>query len=156
MGETFAGNGITVSVCVTCGGFPAPGIPAAQFTVTAPGVVFCPSVDSNIADTPTNAGGCAVFSGTLCGGGCSPFLDVSLAGVFVARVPVGINSTDTGLASPGFVDAADLATLAAALGNPARYSMCLDYNESGGPTIDAGDLAYFATALGARCGLVCP
>ena len=83
-------------------------------------------------------------------------LDIYSAGTLLCTVPVGINSTDTGLASPGFVDAGDLAAFAGVLGIAARYNVCFDYNESGPPTINAGDLAYFAAALGAACGAVCP
>jgi hypothetical protein len=156
VGETFAGNGLVVTVCIDCSGAPLVGLPPAAITVSAPGVVFCPGPLSNTADTPTDAGGCAVFAGTLCGGGCAPVLDVFVAGTYAGTVPVGINSPDTGVASPGFVDASDLAAFALRLGNPLMYSICADYNETGPPTIDAGDLAYFATALGAACGAVCP
>jgi hypothetical protein len=154
-GETFLGNGVPITVCITCGGAPLVGLPASLITVSAPGVVFCPVPDANSADTPTDPLGCASFTGTICGGGCAPFLDVFVAGTWVGAVPVGINSTDTGVASPGFVDAGDLARLASVLGAPAAYTLCMDFNEDG--VIDAGDLAYFAGALGAaRCGAFCP
>jgi hypothetical protein len=154
-GDTFASDGLVITVCITCSGVPLVGLPAAAITVAAPGVVFCPG-GSNIADTPTDAAGCATFTGALCGGGCAPMLDIFSAGTYLCTVPVGINSPDNGMASPLFVDAGDLGAFAAVLGNPATYTPCFDFNESGPPTIDASDLAFFASMLGNACGAVCP
>jgi len=39
--------------------------------------------------------------------------------------------------------------LATKLGNPAAWNICSDFNESG--TIDAGDVAFLASMLGAAC-----
>lgn len=153
--ETFAGAGVPIDICITCSGVPLAGIPAADIMVAAPGVTFCAVPLANTADTGTDPAGCASFVGTLCGGGCAPALDVFVAGFFVASVAVAINSPDTGISSPGFVDAGDLARFAAALGVPAAYTLCMDYNEDG--AIDSGDLAYFAGALGRACGpFACP
>ena len=70
------------------------------------------------------------------------------AGTFLGSVPIMVKSVDAGVASPGFVDAGDLAGLAARLG-PAPFDACYDYNDSG--AIDAGDLAFMAGFLGTRC-----
>jgi hypothetical protein len=152
--ETLAGIGSVITVCITCGGVPLVGLPAAAVTVNAPGLVFCPG--SNIADAPTDAAGCTTFSGALCGGGCAPMLDVFAAGTLLGAAPVAINSPDTGIGSPLFVDASDLAAFAFRLGLPAMYSPCFDYNESGPPVINAADLAYFAANLGRSCTGSCP
>src|SRR5262245_46105186 len=73
-GETFAAAGTPITVCITCGGAPLVGLPAADIQVMAPGLVIDPG--SNIADGPTGLGGCTTFTGTIAGGGCSPVLDV--------------------------------------------------------------------------------
>ena len=143
--ESFAGEGLIVEVCITCDGAPLPGVPAPLITVGGPGLVFCPF--GNIADGPTDAFGCTFFTGPLEGGGCAPALDVFVAGLYIATVPIAINSPDTGTASPLFVDASDLARLAPALG--AAGLPCLDWDEDG--FIAAGDIAYMAALLGADC-----
>ena len=68
----------------------------------------------------------------------------------MGTLPIKINSTDSGQASPCYTDAGDHAALARKLGNPAEWDLRFDYNESGVP-VDAGDLAYIASALGAAC-----
>lgn len=154
-GETFVGTGLGLTVCITCGGVPLVGVPAGAITVDAPGLLWCPG--GNTADTGTNAAGCATFTGTLCGSGCAPALNVFVGGALVAAgVPIAVNSPDLPPTSPGFVDAGDLAGLAIRLGNPALFAPCWDFNESGPPTIDAADLAFFATTLGASCQAICP
>jgi hypothetical protein len=65
--------------------------------------------------------------------------------------PVRTNSPDHVPASPCHVDAGDISALASRLGNADRYSICFDYNETGPPTINAGDLSFFAHVLGAAC-----
>jgi hypothetical protein len=101
------------------------------------------------ADSQTDASGCTSFSGTILGGGCVNSLSVYAQGVFLATIPVRINSPDHVPASPCFVDASDMSGLAGHLGNPGAYSICFDYNEDG--IIDASEIAYFAYALHAQC-----
>lgn len=155
LGQTFAGQGTPITVCLTCNGAPLGGLPASAVTVSAPGLVFC-GPGGHDADGPTNAVGCTTFTKSLCGGGCSPFLDVFAAGTYLATVPIFVKSPDTGVSSPGFVDAADVANFASVFGSIALFDPCYDFNHTGGPTIDAADLAYFASVLGSACGAVCP
>jgi hypothetical protein len=157
-GETFAATGISISVYLkNCAGEPLVGIPTQEIVLFNSALCICPG--GNISDAGTDANGCATFTGTISGGGCTldPVsgagggLDVFADGVFVCTIDVDINSPDTGLASPCFTDASDLGDFASRLGVGANYSICSDYNESGPPTIDASDLGFFASALGASC-----
>lgn len=125
------------------------GIPRTEIVLFNSELYIC--ANGNIADAATDINGCARFTGSLAAGGCVSSLDVHVDGVFICEIPVKINSPDHVPASPGYVDASDVAGLAAVLGNPRRYTICKDYNESGPPTIDAGDVVYFATVLGAHC-----
>ena len=103
----------------------------------------------------------ATFSGTLKASGCVTRVDVYAEGTYIDTVrgpgpdlvSVKLNSTDAASQgiSPCFTDSADLAGFAARIGKPAQYSICWDYNESGGPTIDSADLAFFASVIGAAC-----
>jgi hypothetical protein len=154
-GETFAAAGTPITVCITCAGAPLVGLPAAEIQVSAPGLFIDPG--SNIADGPTGLAGCTTFTGTIAGGGCSPFLEVwwEAGGVvpvtLLGVLPIMIKSPDAAPVSPCFVDAGDLAAFAAVFASPATYSPCFDFDDSGPPTIDAGDLAYFASVLGTAC-----
>jgi len=99
--------------------------------------------------SPTDADGWTEFHGTLRGGGCADRLMLFVGGIAAQWIPIGFNSPDTALASPGAVDAGDLSALAARLGIPANYSICSDFNEDG--AVDAADLSAFAAVLGSAC-----
>lgn len=66
---------------------------------------------------------------------------------------VKINSPDAAQqgTSPCYTDSSDLAAFAQRIGRPSLYSICFDYNETGGPTIDASDLSMFASYIQAAC-----
>lgn len=153
-GETFAGTGITIEVCLrNCLGMPLVGVPRQEIVLYHPALCICPG--GNIADAATDINGCTSFSGTIAGGGCIPSgsgLDVFADGVWLCELPVKVNSADAVPASPCFVDASDIAALATVLGKQvgqAGYTICRDLNESG--RIDAGDVAYLASQLGDDC-----
>jgi hypothetical protein len=148
-GETFASAGITITVTLrNSQGQPEIGEPAQSVVLYNPALCLCPG--GNIADAPTDAQGQTTITGTVGGGGCASFLRVFAQGVPIGLpLAIGINSTDTRLASPCFVDAGDLADLATKVGVPSSYTICSDFNEDG--VIDAGDIAYFAAHLGAAC-----
>ena len=149
-GETFAGTGISITVILRYAtGTPAAGIPREAIQIYNPNLCICPG--GSIADAPTDITGTTTFSGTIAGGGCAEMHSIYVEGLFIGTIPVKINSTDAVSASPCFTDGADLSALAARLGRPEAWSICFDYNESGPPTIDAGDLAFFASTLGAAC-----
>jgi hypothetical protein len=149
-GETLAGTGITCRVYLkNCNGAPLVGVPAQEILLYNAGLCICPG--GNIADAATDINGCAQFTGTIRGGGCVEDLTIYADGQVICNTGIKTNSPDHLPASPCFVDAADIAGLASALGNPVNYTICKDYNESGPPTIDAGDLAFFASLLGAIC-----
>lgn len=153
-GQTLVGRGLTIGVCVTCGGAPLVGAPAAAFTLSGAGVYTC--TPAPIADGPTDAAGCTTFTGTIFGGGCSPSLDVIAGATLVGTVVVAVRSPDAPGVSPGFVDAGDLsyfaASLPSAIGSP-TFNPCVDFNVDG--FVDASDLASFASALG-LLGTACP
>jgi len=155
-GTTFAGINAMIDVCITCNGVPLANLPADQVRITHPGLVFC--TDGNIASGPTNASGCTSFTGALRGGGCTYGQDVFVeVGAFIAAIPITVNSPDLGSASPLFVDAADIAAFAGALGVPAAVApptaWCFDFAPAppGSPPVDSSDLAYFAARLGMAC-----
>ena len=158
-GETFTQFGITIRVFLkNCQGQPLVGVPAQQINLFNANLCICPG--GAISDAGTDANGMATFSGTIKAGGCVTSVDVYADGVFIGTlrgpspglVTVKINSTDTLTASgPCFTDSSDLAVFASRIAKPAFYTICLDYNESGGPTIDSSDLAFMASVLGAAC-----
>jgi hypothetical protein len=149
-GETFAATGITITVYLkNCSGAPLVGVPRQEVVIYNSGLCICPG--GNVADAATDVNGSTTFSGSIAGGGCVENLQIYADGILICTIPVKTNSPDHVPASPCAVDASDLSSLATRLGNPAAYDICYDYNESGGPTIDASDLAFFATFLGAGC-----
>ena len=139
-----------------CSGAPLVGVPAEEILIQSSNLCICPG--GNQADAATDAEGCARFTGQLNAGGCSPSLEVWVGGVFVCELrdatgrTVKVNSPDYGHVgtSPCFVDASDLALLALQLGRPAAGRICFDLQESGG-NIDASDLSWWASSLGAAC-----
>ena len=154
LGETFAnasgqGNAsldIDIRVYLkNCNGDSLVGVPTQEIVLFNSGLCICPG--GNSSDAGTDLNGCATFTGSIAGGGCVQGLDVFADGVPIASIPVNINSTDTGLASPCFTDSGDLAAFAGKLGG--THDICFDYNETG--AIDSGDLAFFAGVLGAAC-----
>lgn len=160
-GETFAEMGIAIRVCLkdACGR-PLVGVPAQQITLYNSALCLCPG--GNIADAPTDVNGCTTFSGTIRGGGCAYSLDVFVGGTFICTLrdaggrTVKVNSPDIGPPYSGacFVDAADVSALGQRLGRvtgPFPYHICFDYNESGPPTINASDVAFFAHLVSAGC-----
>jgi hypothetical protein len=153
-GETFEDMGITLRLRLICGllgqppGTPIVGMPANEIVLFSSSLCFCAP---KTADHDTDADGWTQISGTIAGGGCAQGLEIYVDGIFAGSVPININSTDSVLESPCFTDASDLAALAEKLGDPNAWDICFDYNESGPPTIDASDLAFFAAALGATC-----
>jgi hypothetical protein len=128
-----------------CNGDPLVGVPAQEIVLFNSGLCICPG--GNISDAGTDINGCATFTGTIAGGGCVQGLDVYADGVPIDTIPVNINSTDTGLASPCFTDSSDLTAFATKIGG--AHDICFDYNESG--FVDSGDVSYFATVIGAAC-----
>ena len=148
-GETFSETGISITVVLrSSDGSPCVGIPAEEIQLFSPDLCICPGGSG--ADRPTDLNGMTSFSGTIVGGGCTETLSVYFM-LFLGTTGIKINSTDTELASACATDAGDLSALVARLGRSDQWSICFDYNESGPPTIDAGDLSYFAAALGAHC-----
>ena len=159
-GETFAQLGITIRVFLkNCQGQPLAGVPAQQIALFNPNLCIC--YGGGISDAGTNANGMATFSGTMKAGGCVTSLDVFADGVFIGTlrgpapgfVTVKINSPDVASqgVSPCFIDSGDLAAFASRIGKPASWNVCMDYNESGGPTLDSSDLSFIAAVLGAAC-----
>jgi hypothetical protein len=149
-GETFAGTSITIEVYLrNCAGAALAGVPAQEVVIFNSSLCICPG--GNIADAATDLNGKTTFSGTIRGGGCVESLSIFADGVGICTTTVKTNSPDHVPASPCAVDAGDLSSFAARLGNPGQYNICWDYNESGGPTIDAGDLSFFASLLGSAC-----
>jgi hypothetical protein len=148
--ETLAATGITLRVFLkNCNGQPLVGVPLQEVVIFNSALCICPG--GNNADAATDANGMTTFSGTIRGGGCVESLSIFADGVGLCTVPIKTNSPDHLPASPCFVDASDLSGLATDLGNPARYNICKDYNETGPPTIDASDLSFFAQFLGTSC-----
>lgn len=155
-GETLEDTGITLRIralCVPIGapldqGQPIVGLPADEIVLFSTSLCMC---ESKHPDHETDAEGWTEFTGTIAGGGCSQGLYLFVEGVYVDTIPVNINSTDAGTTSPCHTDAGDLAVLAEKLGVPEEWDICFDYNESGPPTIDTGDLAFFAQHVGAAC-----
>jgi hypothetical protein len=149
-GETFAATGITIRVYLkNCAGAPLVGVPAQEVVIFNSALCICPG--GNIADAATDVNGCTTFSGTIRGGGCVENLTIFADGVAICTIPVKTNSPDHVPASPCFVDAADISGLAFVLGRQDRYDICKDYNESGPPTVNAGDVSFFAALLGTAC-----
>ena len=150
-GDTFADIGVTIRMrilsCGHCTG-PYAGIPATDIIAYDANLEFC---QPKYADADSDADGWFSFSGTLAAGGCAQGLDIYTDGYYMATVAVNFNSPDTGLASPGFIDSADLTAFSRLLGDPSAWDICSDFNESGPPTIDSADLAYLAGTLGAAC-----
>lgn len=148
-GETFAATGITIQVYLrNSSGAPLVGVPRQEIVIYNSGLCICPG--GNVADAATDVNGMAAFTGTIRGGGCVESLTIFADGIAICTIPVKTNSPDFVPASPCAVDAGDLGSLATRLGNPANYSICADFNENGG-TIDAADLAAFASFLGGGC-----
>lgn len=139
-----------------CQGAPLVGVPAQEIVVFNSALCICPG--GNISDAGTDVTGCAQFTGTMAAGGCVTSMDVFADGVFIctlrgqANRTVKTNSTDYAHqgTSPCFADAGDLAFLATQLGKAAASRICSDFNEQG-VNIDASDLAFFASFLGASC-----
>jgi len=154
--ETLASAGITIDVVLRdAAGNPCANIPASDIRVDSPDITWCPG--GNHPDGPTDASGMTTFTGTLCGGGCASQLTVYVGNVAFGTVPVMTNSPDFAHqnTSPGFVDISDFVAFAGYFasnicgGGFGSYDICADYNEDG--RIDASDLAYFASFLGASC-----
>lgn len=147
---------IAISVFLRNGqGAPLVGVPAQEVVVFNSQLCICPG--GNISDAGTDSNGMAEFTGTLAAGGCVTSLDVYADGVFICTLSsagrnVKTNSPDYAHqgTSPCFSDASDLGFLATQLGRPAASRICSDFNELG-TTIDASDLAFFASFLGAAC-----
>ena len=149
-GETLADTGILVEVfAVSPQGDPYVGIPASEIVLFSPDLDFC--FPLNPADGPTDENGYTTFTGTIGAGGCVQSLDVYIDGIFIAQIPININSPDFSGVSALHVDASDLAQFAQRLGDEDGWDICFDFNESGPPTIDASDLAFFALHLGKAC-----
>ena len=141
---------ITIDVYLRhCDGRPYAGIPAQEVILYNSDLCICPG--GSFADAQTNLDGYTSFSGTLSAGGCAENLSVYAEGILIATIPVKTNSPDLLPASPCRADASDVSAVAALLGRADRYTACADWNESGPPTIDAGDLSYFASQFGAQC-----
>jgi len=150
-GETFAGTGITIRVYLrNNGGTPLVGIPREEIQLFNSNLCICPG--GNIADHASDANGETTFSGSLSAGGCAPNLIVFATCNVIATIPVKINGPDATPASPCAVDASDLSALVARRGaqvGQGNYSICFDFNEDG--SIDASEVALFASALGGQC-----
>ena len=148
--EYFPAVGITIRVYLkNCAGAPLVGVPASEIVLFGAGLCICPG--GNVADAATDLNGCTQFTGTIRGGGCVESLTLFADGIGICTMPVKTNSPDHVPASPCFVDGSDISGLSQALGNPAFYSICKDYNETGPPTINGGDVSYFASLLGKFC-----
>jgi hypothetical protein len=148
-GETLEAMGIRVRIRLVCNctNLPLAGVPAAMMQLFSPAACWCSQ--GNPASQDTDSEGWTEFHGTLRGGGCANSLLLFVDGVPAATIPIKINSPDSGSGWGCAIDQSDLAAFAAALGVPAQYSICFDYNESG--QVDASDLAFFASFLGATC-----
>lgn len=148
-GETFEEMGITIRLRFTCPttGWPIVGVPADVVQIWSNTLCLCEAVHPA---GPSDADGWTEFTGSIAGGGCADQLDVFAAGIYMATLPIKVNSTDTALASACATDASDLAEFATKFGTPGAWDICFDYDESG-PPIDAADLAFFASVLGAAC-----
>jgi len=156
-GETLEQEGIRLRVRLMCNpnsdpadrsnAVPAAGIPAQEIVLYSPTLSTC--VYYFTPAQGTDLEGWTEFTGTIRAGGCAERLTLYWAGIALGEVPLRINSPDSGAASPGAVDAGDLAALTEHFGDAARYSICFDYNEDG--AIDAGDVARFAQSLGGAC-----
>lgn len=139
-----------------CQGAAMQGVPAQEVVMFNSALCICPG--GNIADGATDSNGEATFTGTLAAGGCVTSLDVFADGVFICTLSgqgnrtIKTNSPDYAhqLTSPCFSDAADLAFFATQLGRPAVSRICSDFNELG-VNVDASDLAFLASFLGAAC-----
>lgn len=157
-GETFAAMGISITVTLRdILNNPCVGFPASDVVLYKSSLAICAALT---ADTDTDTAGVTTFSGTLNAGGCTPTLDVYANGQYIDTIPVGVNSPDLVPASPFYVDASDVAALAAILGtcnltcpqctgSRSGYTICSDWNEDG--FIDAGDVAFLASHLARHC-----
>ena len=152
--DALADIGIEVYVR-NCQGSPLAGIPLQEVVLFNSQLCICPG--GNVSDAGTNQNGRALFTGTMAAGGCVASLDVYVDGVFICTLRSGGRNVKTNSpdyahqgTSPCFSDAGDLAFLATQLGRPAATRICSDFNELG-PNIDASDLAFFASFLGAAC-----
>lgn len=151
-GERLEDLGITLRARIQCSNgsansadfTPAAGVPPEEIVLYSPSLCWCIPL---MATQVTDAQGWTEFTGTFRAGGCTEQVGLYATGVFLGFVQLRINSPDSGTASPCAVDASDIGALSERLGVPARYDFCFDYNDDG--AIDAGDLALFATALGA-------
>ena len=153
-GETLEDAGITLRVRILCtrgstnpaDWEPMAGVPGEMIQLYSADLAFCVPL---VASRATDADGWTEFHGTFKAGGCVERLSLWADGVFLAEIPLHLNSPDTGTASPGRVDSSDLVALAGHDGRPDRYSICFDFNEDG--STDSSDVAYFASALGTAC-----
>ena len=134
---------------------PLIGVPAQEIVVYNSQLRICPG--GNISDAGTDSAGMAQFTGTIAGGGCVTSLDVYADGVYICTLNAGGRNVKTNSpdyahqgTSPCFADASDLGFLATVLGDPSAGNICSDFNELGS-AIDASDLAFFASFLGASC-----
>jgi hypothetical protein len=136
-------------------GDPLIGVPAQEVVVFNSQMCICPG--GNISDAGTDSNGMAQFTGTIAAGGCVTSLDVYADGVYICTLNAGGRNVKTNSpdyahqgTSPCFADASDLGFIATQLGQSATGRICSDFNELGS-TIDASDLAFFASFLGAAC-----
>ena len=153
--ESFADMGIEIDVYVRdCQGEPIVGLPAEAITITSNSLCLC--VGGNFADGSTDSQGRTTFRGKLKGGGFATTLDVECDGVAIGAL-VDEHGTTVKVNSPVIytygchVDAGDLAAFSAHFGEVGSYTIALDLNETGPPTIDASDLAYFARVYRQDC-----
>ena len=155
---TGAGGPVAIEIRVyvrNCQGDPLQGISASEVVLYNSGLCICPG--GNGADAATDVNGLATFTGSMAAGGCAATLDIYADGIFICTIPVGVNSTDAGFATPCTTDAGDISALAQKLGRsvgspgicPACYDICQDFTENG--AIDAGEIAFLAANLGAAC-----
>ena len=149
-GDALAPNQALIAVLIDAAGAPCVGIPAADIEMRSPNLTICAAIHP---DGPTDATGTTRWTRPIPAGGCTPTVEVWVAGVLITSANMRLHSWD--IAGPGghdgFVDAGDLSKMASLLGVPALYHPCYDWNESGGPTIDASDLASFAAHLTHHC-----
>jgi len=137
---------LRIQIVCSCTGMPITGIPAQEMVLFSSSGCWCPA--GNFAAHDTDADGWTEFT-ALRGGGCASSLTLFVDGVAIVTLPIKINSPDSSTGFGCAVDQSDLAAFATVLGDPARYSICFDYNESG--LVDASDLAYFAALLTKHC-----
>ncbi len=139
-GETFANvnginevdalNDIDIQVYLrNCQGQPLVGVPAQEIVLFNSQLCICPG--GNISDAGTDQLGRARFTGTMAAGGCVTSLNVFADGVLICQLNSGGRTVKTN--SPDYAHQGT--------------SPCFS---------DAGDLAFFATQLGANAtGRIC-